>query len=109
MPAAADRRKLREPHIRFRKIQSLLDTSVSSREIKMTTRYRRYSRSIRDRKLGKDPFHKKLGGVCAGFARYLDVEPLFVRIIALVALCIAPTATLLAYGIAYVVLDDRTF
>lgn len=75
----------------------------------MTTRYRRYSRSIRDRKLGKDPFHKKLGGVCAGFARYLNVEPLFVRIIAIVALFIAPQAVLLAYGIAYVVLDDRIY
>jgi phage shock protein C len=75
----------------------------------MTTRYRRYSRSIRDRKLGRDPFHKKLGGVCAGFAIYLDVEPLFVRIVAIIALIIAPQATLLAYGIAYVVLDDRTY
>lgn len=75
----------------------------------MATRYRRLSRSIRDRKLDKDPLHKKLGGVCAGFARYLDVEPLFVRIIAVVALCIAPHATLLAYGIAYVVLDDRIY
>ncbi|MDK1023990.1 MAG: PspC domain-containing protein [Gammaproteobacteria bacterium] len=75
----------------------------------MATRYRRLSRSIRDRKLGKDSLHKKLGGVCAGFARYLDVEPLFVRIIAVVALCIAPHATLLAYGIAYVVLDDRIY
>jgi phage shock protein C len=74
----------------------------------MTTRYRRYRSSIRDRKLGKDPFHKKLGGVCAGFARYLNVEPLLIRIIAIVALCISPHATLLAYGIAYVVLDDRT-
>jgi phage shock protein C len=59
--------------------------------------------------LGKDPFRKKLGGVCAGFARYLDVEPLLVRIIAIVALIIAPQATLLAYGIAYVVLDDRIY
>ena len=75
----------------------------------MTTRYRRYSRSINDRKLGKDPFHKKLGGVCAGLARYLDVEPLIVRLIAIVALCIAPQATLLGYGIAYLVLDDRIY
>jgi len=75
----------------------------------MSSRYRRYSRSFQDRKLGRDPFHKKLGGVCAGFARYLDVEPLFVRIIAIVALCIAPQAILLAYGIAYLVLDDRVY
>lgn len=75
----------------------------------MTTRYRRYGRSLRDRKLGKDPFHKKLGGVCAGFAKYLDMEPLLIRIIALVALVIAPQATLLAYGIAYIVLDDRVY
>ena len=75
----------------------------------MATRYRRHRRSIRDRKLGKDQFPKKLGGVCAGFARYLDVEPLLVRIIAIIALIIAPQATLLAYGIAYVVLDERIY
>ncbi len=94
-------------HARFRKPPPLLDTSVSTRNSKMTTRYRRYSRSIQDRKLGKDPDRKKLGGVCAGFGRYLDVEPILIRIIALVALCIAPQITLLAYGIAYIVLDNH--
>ena len=72
-------------------------------------RYRRYRDSLHDRKLGKDPFHRKLGGVCAGLARYLDVEPLFVRIVAIIALIIAPQATLIAYGIAYLVLDDRIY
>ena len=75
----------------------------------MTNRYRRYSRSIRDRQLSRDPIHKKLGGVCAGFGRYLGVDPLLVRIVAIAALIMAPQATLLAYGIAYFVLDDRIY
>ena len=72
-------------------------------------KYRKYKESLHDRKLGKDPFHRKLGGVCAGLARYLDVETLYVRIIAIFALILAPQATLLAYGIAYLVLDDRIY
>jgi len=72
-------------------------------------RYRRYKDSIHNRKLGRDPFHKKLGGVCAGLARYLDIEPLFVRIAAIIGFFIAPQLVLLAYGIAYIVLDDRIY
>jgi phage shock protein PspC (stress-responsive transcriptional regulator) len=72
-------------------------------------KYRRYKDSLHDRKLGRDPFHRKLGGVCAGLARYLDVETVYVRIAAIIALFIAPQVTLLAYGIAYLVLDDRIY
>jgi phage shock protein PspC (stress-responsive transcriptional regulator) len=59
------------------------------------------------RRLALDPFRKKLGGVCAGFARYLSVEPLIVRLLAICGLFVAPQATLLAYGIAYLVLDNE--
>ena len=53
-----------------------------------------------------DPVHKKLGGVCAGVGNYLDVERLYVRIAAVISLCIFPQATLLAYGLAYLILDE---
>ena len=56
-----------------------------------------------------DSTHKKLGGVCAGLARYFDVQSLFVRIIALIALFLAPEPTLIAYGLAYIILDDEPF
>ena len=73
----------------------------------MTRRYRSYTRSINKRKLGKDPLNSKLGGVCAGFARYLDIDPMVVRIVAVIGLCLAPQPTLIAYGIAYMILDDQ--
>jgi len=58
------------------------------------------------RHLHLDADHKKLGGVCSGLARYFEVQPLFVRGGALIALCLAPQATLIAYGLAYFVLDE---
>ena len=59
-----------------------------------------------EQELYLDPVHKKLGGVCAGVANYLDIERLWVRIAAVIALFIFPQATLLAYGVAYLVLDE---
>lgn len=58
------------------------------------------------RKLRLDATHKKLGGVCSGLARYFEVQSLFVRGGALIALCLAPQATLIAYGFAYIILDE---
>ena len=54
-----------------------------------------------------DAAHKKIGGVCAGIASYLNVRPLYIRIAAVVILCIAPLATIAGYGLAYVILDDK--
>jgi phage shock protein PspC (stress-responsive transcriptional regulator) len=46
---------------------------------------------------------KKIGGVCAGFARYLEVDVTLVRVIWLcVALCAG--AGLLAYLVAWLVM-----
>ncbi len=53
-----------------------------------------------------DPDHRKLGGVCAGVARYLDVPRLWVRIAALVGLVIHAPSVLIAYGLAYLILDE---
>ena len=71
--------------------------------------YRKYRDSIHERTIARDPLNKKLGGVCAGLARYLDVEPLYIRICAIFGLIVAPQATLIAYGVAYLVLDDRIY
>ncbi|MFT7685794.1 MAG: phage shock protein C [Candidatus Azotimanducaceae bacterium] len=60
-----------------------------------------------DRKLRKDSKRKKIAGVCAGIARYLDIPRLPVRLAAIVALCIMPEPTLIAYGLAYLILDDE--
>ena len=40
-------------------------------------------------------------------ARYLDVPSFFVRVGAIVGLCVLPQATLIAYGLAYIILDPR--
>ena len=71
----------------------------------MRTR-RRYFDEFEYRGLARDPSHAKLGGVCAGIARYLDISRFFVRLCALIALCIIPQVTLIAYGVAYMVMDE---
>ncbi len=53
-----------------------------------------------------DPVHKKIGGVCAGVARYLDVPRFWVRIAAVIGLFIHPPTVLIAYGLAYIILDE---
>ena len=53
-----------------------------------------------------DSSNKKFGGICAGISRYLDIAPFVVRIGAIVMLCIAARPTLLAYGLAWVMLSD---
>ena len=59
-----------------------------------------------DQEIYLDVEHKKLGGVCAGVARYLDIPRKWVRITAVVGLVIHPPATLIAYGLAYMILND---
>ena len=56
-------------------------------------------------RLATDPTCGKVGGVCAGLARYFDGQAVFFRIAAVAGLFIAPTMTLTAYGIAWLLLD----
>ena len=72
----------------------------------MSRRYPRYRSYFHGRQLHLDPVRKRLGGVCAGIAEYLDTEPLFIRICTLICLCLSPQITLIAYGIACCVLDE---
>lgn len=45
-----------------------------------------------------------ISGVCAGLARYLGIDALWVRIAAVVALCMMPALTLVAYLAAVIIL-----
>jgi phage shock protein C len=55
-----------------------------------------------------DPRHSKVGGVCAGLARYLGIQRVFVRIAAVIALLWLTTPILIAYTVTYLLLDrDR--
>ena len=59
-----------------------------------------------ERELYLDKQHAKLGGVCAGVAAYLDISRFWVRFAAVVGLLFHPPSVLLAYGLAYLILDD---
>ncbi len=57
------------------------------------------------RRLYKDPSREKIGGVCAGIARYYGVEPWVIRCIAVTGLLFFPTIVFPAYWIAYFVME----
>lgn len=54
-----------------------------------------------------DAEHRKLGGVCSGVARYLDVPRFWVRLAAAIGLLIHAPSVLIAYGLAYMILEDE--
>ena len=49
---------------------------------------------------------KKIGGVCAGFAHYFDVDVTLVRIIWLVLTIVPPGVGLIAYVLAWLVMPN---
>ncbi len=49
---------------------------------------------------------RKIAGVCAGFARYMNVDVTLVRLIAIVLLLFPPSCGLLAYIIAWIVMPN---
>ncbi|MGI5308501.1 PspC domain-containing protein [Rheinheimera sp. WS51] len=51
--------------------------------------------------------HRKISGVCAGFAEYYQQPRWLVRIVAVVLLISAPLLTLSAYFIAALLLPNR--
>lgn len=61
----------------------------------------------RSRKLYRDPYHGRLGGVCAGFAQYFGIETWVARCIAVTGLLFLGSLTLPAYIIAWVVMERR--
>ena len=48
-----------------------------------------------------------IAGVCAGFARYLDTDPAFIRVAVIISALFMPKVTAAAYLIAWLVLDDE--
>ncbi|MGI9324578.1 MAG: PspC domain-containing protein [Pseudomonadales bacterium] len=74
------------------------------------SRSRRYSDRFEDvlpksRKLFKDPYNRRIAGVCAGFARYFGVETWVVRLLAVTGLLFMPGITLPGYLIACLLMD----
>ncbi|MEH8021764.1 MULTISPECIES: PspC domain-containing protein [Rheinheimera] len=51
--------------------------------------------------------YRKVAGVCAGFAGYYQQPRWLIRLLAIVLLLLFPTAIIVAYLVAAVVLPDR--
>jgi phage shock protein PspC (stress-responsive transcriptional regulator) len=51
--------------------------------------------------------HRKLGGVCSGVAGYLNIPHFWVRLAAVIGLLIHAPSVLIAYGLAYLTLEDE--
>ncbi|TLU64342.1 PspC domain-containing protein [Thalassotalea litorea] len=60
-----------------------------------------------ERSIAKDQVHKKLCGVCAGLARHFSMPRIVVRVLAILALIMMPTVTLVAYGVAALIMPNR--
>lgn len=60
-----------------------------------------------DRRLMLDTHRKKIAGVCAGFARYLDVDVVLVRVVYLI-IAICTGVGILAYPIAWILMPKDT-
>ncbi|MGA0839245.1 MAG: PspC domain-containing protein [Pseudomonadales bacterium] len=57
------------------------------------------------RRLRLDPRRRRIAGVCAGIARYFDLETWVVRLAAITLLIFLPSITLPAYLIAWLLLE----
>ena len=61
---------------------------------------------IMKKKLYKSKTNRKVCGVCAGLADYLDIDPIIIRLVWVALLFIAGTGVL-AYFIAAIIMDDE--
>jgi phage shock protein C len=57
-------------------------------------------------KLSRPRDDRKIAGVCAGFARYMDVDVTLVRLIALVLVFCPPSIGLISYLVAWIVMPN---
>jgi phage shock protein C len=49
---------------------------------------------------------KMIGGICGGLARYFDVDPTLVRVLAVIALVFAFPATIIGYLLAWAIMPS---
>lgn len=52
--------------------------------------------------------NKILGGVCAGFARLLDIKPIYLRLLAVVAVFFSGGTVILVYIICWIIIPDES-
>ena len=58
-------------------------------------------------RLMRSRYGNKIAGVCAGVARYLDVDPTFVRLLWLTFIFVPPGIGVIAYIIAWIVMPKE--
>jgi phage shock protein C len=58
------------------------------------------------RRLYRTRDDKMIGGTCGGLARYFDVDPTLVRVLAVMALVFAFPATVIGYVLAWAILPS---
>ncbi|MFT4731370.1 MAG: phage shock protein C [Gammaproteobacteria bacterium] len=59
---------------------------------------------INDKRLFRDADRAIISGVCAGLAKYLDIDPLWVRVGAIASMIFLTVPTALAYVLAILLL-----
>ena len=106
-----DTSKRLESELRLRRVTD--DPEVERGQARRRRRARHRHRLVdraervnpRSGRLYRDPQNQKIGGVCAGAARYFGVETWTVRICALTGMLFIPQIVFPAYWIAYFVMD----
>jgi phage shock protein PspC (stress-responsive transcriptional regulator) len=63
--------------------------------------------AINSQRFYRDKQNAKVSGVCAGLAKYFDINPWFVRGASMISLLIFPVAVALAYVLAILLLSER--
>ena len=59
------------------------------------------------RRLYRTRDDQMIGGVCGGVARYFDIDPTLVRVVAVVALVFAFPATIVGYLLAWAIMPSN--
>ena len=62
---------------------------------------------VSERRLTLNRRDKKIAGVCAGFARYLDVDVSLVRIVWLILVFVPPGLGLIGYLLAWLIMPNE--
>lgn len=62
---------------------------------------------VNEKRLFRDPHKAKVSGVCAGLAKYLDINEWIVRGVAVAAFLVVPFAIALAYVLAVLLLSYK--
>jgi len=63
---------------------------------------------LRERRIFRSREHRTLAGICGGLGEYLEVDPVFVRLLWVIGTCVTGIVPgLLAYVVGWLVVPDR--